>query len=101
MARKKRTDSRGRVLRVGESQNKQGRYCYRWTEPVTGKRGTVYAPVSYTHLDGTKPYKQGVSSHENDLFREKQYIFMAEKSAMNRRQGTPPEGYICRPSWAE
>ena len=43
MARKKRTDSRGRVLRVGESQNKQGRYCYRWTEPVTGKRGTVYA----------------------------------------------------------
>ncbi|WP_416386909.1 integrase DNA-binding domain-containing protein [Blautia intestinalis] len=29
MARKKRTDSRGRVLKVGESQNKDGRYCYR------------------------------------------------------------------------
>ena len=44
MARAKRTDSKGRVLRNGESQNKKdGRYCYRWTEPVTGKRGTVYA----------------------------------------------------------
>ena len=44
MARAKRTDNKGRVLRNGESQNKKdGRYCYRWTEPVTGKRGTVYA----------------------------------------------------------
>lgn len=44
MARTKRVDNKGRVLRNGESQNKKdGRYCYRWTEPVTGKRGTVYA----------------------------------------------------------
>lgn len=42
MARKKRVDSKGRVLRVGESQNKQGRYIYKWTD-CTGARNTVYA----------------------------------------------------------
>ena len=42
MARKRRTDNRGRVLRVGESQNKQGRYIYKWTD-CTGARNTVYA----------------------------------------------------------
>lgn len=42
MARKKRVDSRGRVLKVGESQNKQGRYIYKWTD-CTGARNTVYA----------------------------------------------------------
>lgn len=42
MARKKRVDSKGRVLRVGESQNKQGRYIYKWTD-CTGTRNTVYA----------------------------------------------------------
>lgn len=36
MARKKRTDNRGRVLRTGESQNKDGRYCFKWTDG-TGK----------------------------------------------------------------
>lgn len=42
MARKKRTDSRGRVLKVVESQNKQGRYIYKWTD-AAGTRNTVYA----------------------------------------------------------
>lgn len=42
MARAKRTDNKGRVLRVGESQNKQGRYIYKWTD-CTGTRNTVYA----------------------------------------------------------
>ena len=42
MARKKRTDSRGIVLKVGESQNKQGRYIYKWTD-AAGTRNTVYA----------------------------------------------------------
>ena len=40
MARKKRTDNRGRVLRTGESQNKDGRYCFKWTDG-TGKRNTT------------------------------------------------------------
>lgn len=42
MARAKRTDNKGRVLRVGESQNKQGRYIYKWTD-AAGTRNTVYA----------------------------------------------------------
>lgn len=42
MARKKRTDSRGRVLKVGESQRTDGRYSYRFTD-VNGKRQNVYA----------------------------------------------------------
>lgn len=42
MARAKRVDNKGRVLRVGESQNKDGRYCYKWTDS-NGKRSTVYA----------------------------------------------------------
>ena len=43
MARKKRTDNKGRVLRTGEGQNAaDGRYYYRWTD-ATGSRNTVYA----------------------------------------------------------
>lgn len=42
MARAKRTDNKGRVLKVGESQNKDGRYCFKWTD-CTGRRNTVYA----------------------------------------------------------
>ena len=42
MARAKRVDNKGRVLRVGESQNKDGRYCYKWTDS-NGKRSAVYA----------------------------------------------------------
>lgn len=37
----KRRDNKGRVLRTGESQRKDGRYMYRWT--VGGKEKTVYA----------------------------------------------------------
>lgn len=37
----KRKDSKGRNLRTGESQRKDGRYMYRWT--VDGKEKTVYA----------------------------------------------------------
>ncbi len=43
MARAKRTDSKGRVLRVGEQQRSEdGRYLYRYTDLV-GKKKTVYA----------------------------------------------------------
>ena len=37
----KRKDNKGRNLRTGESQRKDGRYMYRWT--VEGKEKTVYA----------------------------------------------------------
>ena len=38
----RRKDSRGKVLKDGESQRKNGIYQYRWTDK-TGKRHTIYA----------------------------------------------------------
>ena len=38
----RRKDDKGRVLKEGESQRKDGMYQYRWTVG-TGKRNTVYA----------------------------------------------------------
>lgn len=40
MARK---DSRGRNLRTGESERKDGLYMYRYTDIKSGKRQTIYA----------------------------------------------------------
>lgn len=39
---KKRKDSKRRILKDGESQRKDGRYIYRWTDDF-GKRRTIYA----------------------------------------------------------
>ena len=41
MASEKRKDNKGRNLRTGEGQRKDGRYMYRWT--ANGKEHTVYA----------------------------------------------------------
>jgi integrase len=41
MADTKRRDNQGRLLKDGESQRKDGRYMYRWTQD--GKQRTVYA----------------------------------------------------------
>lgn len=38
----KRRDSKGRILRTGESQRKDGRYAYKYTDS-TGKPQFVYA----------------------------------------------------------
>ena len=38
----RRKDNKGRVLKEGESQRKDGRYQYRWTDCL-GKRHTIYA----------------------------------------------------------
>ena len=42
MTTKKRTDSKGRVLKTGESQRKDGRYQYQYTD-IGGKRRCVYS----------------------------------------------------------
>lgn len=42
MARKRRTDNKGYVLQVGESQDKSGRYCFKYTDKHK-KRRAVYA----------------------------------------------------------
>ena len=41
MAGRKRTDNRGRILRTGESQRKDGRYQFQYTD-AAGKRHCVY-----------------------------------------------------------
>lgn len=41
MAASKRKDSKGRALKTGESQRKDGTYMYRWTD-VHGKRQYIY-----------------------------------------------------------
>lgn len=41
--RKKRKDSRGRILMTGEAQRENGSYSYRWTDRF-GDRQVVYAP---------------------------------------------------------
>ena len=90
MARKKRTDSRGRVLRVGESQNKQGRYIYKWTD-AAGKRNTVYA-VTLQELRGKeqqiqKDIADGIDSRGGDLTLNQLFnVFMESKS--NIREST-------------
>ena len=38
----RRKDNKGRVLKDGESQRKDGRYQFRWTD-CFGKRHTIYA----------------------------------------------------------
>lgn len=90
MARKKRTDSRGRVLKVGESQNKQGRYIYKWTD-AAGKRNTVYA-VTLQELRGKeqqiqKDIADGIDSRGGDLTLNQLFnVFMESKS--NIREST-------------
>ena len=43
MAYGSRKDPKGRKLREGESWRSDGRYSYRYTDPMDGKRRTVYA----------------------------------------------------------
>ena len=43
----KRKDTRGRVLRTGESQRPDGSYQFRWSEG--GERRTRYAPTLECH----------------------------------------------------
>lgn len=40
---KSRKDSKGRKLRDGESERKDGRYSFRYTDIRTGKRNSLYA----------------------------------------------------------
>lgn len=43
MANNSRKDSRGRKLRDGETERKDGRYVYRYTDKASGKRQSIYA----------------------------------------------------------
>ena len=46
----KRKDNKGRILKTGESQRKDGIYQYRYTD-FRGKRQTVYASTLHVNVN--------------------------------------------------
>ena len=62
----KRRDSKGRILRSGESQKSNGRYMYQYTD-FMGRRRTVYS----SRLEKTDRYPEGAIKKEPSL-REKE-----------------------------
>ena len=58
MSKMKRQDSKGRNLRLGESQRKDGRYVYKYTD-IFGKPQFVYinANIRMYRNDHLKMYK--------------------------------------------
>lgn len=62
----KRRDSKGRILRSGEIQRKDGRYVYQYTD-FTGKRRCIYS----SRLEKTDRYPNGALKAEPSL-REKE-----------------------------
>ena len=86
MARKKRTDNRGRVLRTGESQGKDGRYCYRWTD-LAGKRCATYA-LSLVELRGKekeieRDLTDGIDTRGGDMTLNQLFeLFMKTKASI-------------------
>ena len=75
--RKKRKDSRGRILMTGEAQRENGSYSYRWTDRF-GDRQVVYAPnlnelrilkerIKKTSLDGSASRSNSLTV--NDMYK--------------------------------
>lgn len=62
----KRRDNKGRILRSGESQKKNGRYVYQYTD-FTGKRRCIYS----NRLEKTDSYPDDSRKRELSL-REKE-----------------------------
>ncbi len=88
MARKKRTDNRGRVLRTGESQNKDGRYCFKWTDG-TGKRSTVYAldllELRQKEKQIQRDLEEGISTKGGDITLNQLFdVFIETKSNIRK-----------------
>ena len=72
----KRKDSKGRILRTGESQRKDGQYMYRYTD-ISGKRHTIYS----WRLNETDKNPSGKNSEKS--LRELEKI--AQKSALENQ----------------
>lgn len=64
MAERKRTDSRGRILKTGEIQRKDGRYQFQYTDS-TGKRHCIYD----TSLTGLREKKRKILKDTEDGIR--------------------------------
>lgn len=88
MARAKRTDNKGRVLKVGESQDKSGRYAYKWTD-ATGKRSTVYAldllELRQKEKQIQRDLEEGISTKGGDITLNQLFdVFIETKSNIRK-----------------
>lgn len=88
MARARRTDNKGRVLKVGESQNADGRYCYRWSDAL-GKRNTVYAldlaELRTKEKQIQRDLEDGISTKGGDITLNQLFeIYMETKSNIRK-----------------
>ena len=85
MAAKKRTDTRGRILRNGELQRKEdNRYLYRYTD-LSGKKRTVYALTLVELREKEKQIERdlqdGIDSSKGDMtLNQLFYTYMETKS---------------------
>lgn len=81
MSKTKRQDSKGRNLRLGESQRKDGRYVYKYTD-IFGKPQFVYAwklvPTDCTYRVNL-PVKTTVNSGFNVIKIAKMYSISNKK----------------------
>lgn len=67
----KRRDSKGRVLRMGEQQRKDGRYIYSYLDPVTKKRMQVYSWKLERHDKVPEGKKNDLSLREKEKLIER------------------------------
>lgn len=88
MARAKRTDNKGRVLKIGESQDKAGRYAYKWTD-AAGKRNTVYSldlvELRNKEQQIRRGLEDGIDSRGGDLTLNRLFeVYMETKSNIRK-----------------
>jgi site-specific recombinase XerD len=68
----KRKDSRGRILRDNETQRKDGRYMYTYTDPTTSKKVFVYSWKLQRHDKMPAGKKSDLSLREKEQIIEKE-----------------------------
>lgn len=81
----KRKDNRGRNLHTGESQRKDGRYVYRWTE--NGKEKSVYSMDLAELRDKEKQIKRDLEDGINAKAAEKSTVNDVYNKWIERKKG--------------
>ena len=88
----RRKDNKGRVLKEGESQRKDGLYQYRWTDKF-GKRRTIYSGdlkelrvrienLTESEIQGIDPIANSMTVKElvKKIFRSSQAVFKGDNN---------------------
>lgn len=79
MSVQRRKDNKGRVLKNGESQRKDGTYMYRYTD-MRGKRQTVYSADLKTLRDKEEELEKALREHLDYTNGNIRVIDLVEKS---------------------